>query len=85
MTHRGHVAFLRYQQNWVDRYHSRLGSGRGIGTMENVEPLGGGSTVHRKKIAVVALLCAVVALTACRREEYQPLKLGGPAAEQPAR
>jgi len=29
--------------------------------------------VDRKKIAVVALLCAVVALTACRREEYRPL------------
>ena len=39
--------------------------------------------MHRKKIAVVALLCAVVALAACRREEYVPLKLGGPAAEQP--
>jgi hypothetical protein len=41
--------------------------------------------VDRKKIAVVALLCAVVALAACRREEYRPLKLGGPTAEQPAR
>jgi len=29
--------------------------------------------VDRKKIAVVALLCAVVALAACRREEYRPL------------
>jgi len=38
-----------------------------------------------KKIAVVAVLCAVVALVACRREEYRPLKLGGPVAEQPAR
>ena len=37
------------------------------------------------KIAVVALLCAVVALAACRREEAKPLKLGGPAAEQTAR
>jgi hypothetical protein len=41
--------------------------------------------VNHKKLAVVALLCAVVALAACRREEYTPLKLGGPAAEQPAR
>jgi hypothetical protein len=41
--------------------------------------------VQSKKIAVVALLCAVVALAACRREEYVPLKLGGPAPEQPAR
>jgi hypothetical protein len=44
----------------------------------------GGTTVT-KKIAVVAVLCAVVALVACRREEYRPLKLGGPVAEQPAR
>ena len=44
----------------------------------------GGKTVT-KKIAVVAVLCAVVALVACRREEYRPLKLGGPVAEQPAR
>jgi len=43
-----------------------------------------GTTVT-KKIAVVAVLCAVVALVACRREEYRPLKLGGPVAEQPAR
>ena len=38
-----------------------------------------------KKVAAVALLCAVVALVACRREEYRPLKPGGPVAEQPAR
>ena len=44
-----------------------------------------GSTTVTKKIAVVAVLCAVVALVACRREEYRPLKLGGPVAEQPAR
>jgi hypothetical protein len=37
------------------------------------------------KIAVVALLCAVVALAACRREEAKPLKLGGPAVEQAVR
>ena len=41
--------------------------------------------VQSKKIAVVALLCALVALVACRREEYTPLKLGGPATEEPAR
>ena len=41
--------------------------------------------MQSKKVAVVALLCAIVALAACRREEYVPLKLGGPAAEQPAR
>jgi hypothetical protein len=41
--------------------------------------------VQSNKIAVVALLCAVMALVACRREEYAPLKLGGPATEQPAR
>lgn len=31
-----------------------------------------------QKIAVVALLCTVVALVACRREEryYEPMKLG---------
>jgi hypothetical protein len=38
-----------------------------------------------KKIAVVAILCAVVALAACRREEFVPLKLGGPTTEQPTR
>jgi len=36
-----------------------------------------GGTFMTKKIAVVAVLCAVVALVACRREEYRPLKLGG--------
>ena len=41
--------------------------------------------MQHKKIAVIALLCAVVALAACRREEDIPLKLGGPAVEQPAR
>ena len=41
--------------------------------------------MDHKKIAVVALICAIVALAACRREEYVPLKLGGPAVEQPAR
>jgi hypothetical protein len=41
--------------------------------------------VNTSKIAVVALLCTVVALVACRREER--LKLGGPepVAEQTAR
>jgi hypothetical protein len=41
--------------------------------------------VKSQKIAVVAILCAVVALAACRREEYVPLKLNGPVAEQPPR
>jgi hypothetical protein len=40
--------------------------------------------VSSKKIAVVAVLCAVVAIVACRREEYVPMKLGA-AAEQTAR
>jgi hypothetical protein len=39
----------------------------------------------KSRIAVVTILCALVALTACRREEYTPLKLGGPATERPAR
>jgi hypothetical protein len=40
--------------------------------------------VNSRKIVVVALLCTVVALVACRREEryYEPLKLGGPAAQE---
>jgi len=50
---------------------------------QSLSKIGGKSVT--KKIAVVALLCAVVALVACRREEYRPLKLGGPVAEQPAR
>jgi len=39
------------------------------------------------KMTVLAVLCALIALSACRREEavYQPLKLGGPPAGQPAR
>jgi hypothetical protein len=42
--------------------------------------------MHPQKIAAVTLLCAVIALCACRREvSYQPMKLGGPAAEQPSR
>jgi hypothetical protein len=32
---------------------------------------------------VAIALCALVALSACRREEsYEPLKLGGPATER---
>lgn len=34
--------------------------------------------MNSKKIVVVSLLVAVVALAACRREEARPLKLGGP-------
>jgi hypothetical protein len=38
------------------------------------------------KIIILAVVCAVITLSACRREEvYQPLKLGGPATQQPAR
>jgi hypothetical protein len=36
------------------------------------------NTMDAKKLAVVGLLVAVVALAACRREEARPLKLGGP-------
>jgi hypothetical protein len=45
----------------------------------------GGNPVNASKIAVVALLCTVVALVACRREER--LKLGGPEPmmEQPTK
>jgi hypothetical protein len=32
------------------------------------------------------MLCAMIALSACRREEtYEPLKLGGPAVQKTAR
>jgi len=45
--------------------------------------------VNTTKIVVAALLCSVIALAACRREDrfYEPLKLGGPAQQQsqPAR
>ena len=38
------------------------------------------------KIAAVLLLSSLIALCACRREAtYEPLKLGVPAAERPAR
>jgi hypothetical protein len=46
------------------------------------------NTMDAKKIAVIGMLVAMVAITACRREEAQPLKLGGPelpAATQVAR
>jgi hypothetical protein len=38
-----------------------------------------------KKIAALAVVCAIIALGASRREEAccQPMKLGGPIAEQP--
>jgi len=40
--------------------------------------------VNVKKIAVVAVLCAVTALAACRRETayYEPLKLGADVPQQ---
>jgi hypothetical protein len=39
------------------------------------------------KVTILTMLCAMIALSGCRREEvrYEPLKLGGPAAGQPAR
>jgi hypothetical protein len=40
------------------------------------------NTMDAKKIAVVGLLVAVVALAACRREEARPMKLGGPEVNQ---
>jgi hypothetical protein len=59
-------------------------SGRAVRTIAHRLSLDGGYIVDSKKIAVVAVLCAIVALVACRREEYVPMKLGAPA-EQPAR
>jgi hypothetical protein len=42
--------------------------------------------MNASKIAVATLLCALVALSACRREvAYEPLKLGGPTSEKPSR
>jgi hypothetical protein len=49
------------------------------GTRDTLE-----NTMDAKKIAVVGLLVAVVALAACRREEARPLKLGGPDLPAPA-
>jgi hypothetical protein len=39
------------------------------------------------RMLIMGVICAIVALSACRREEavYQPLKLGGPAIERTAR
>jgi hypothetical protein len=38
------------------------------------------------KMLLVALVCATIALVACRREEaYEPLKLGGPATDHRVR
>ena len=42
--------------------------------------------MNASKIVTVTMLCALVALCACRREAaYEPLKLGGPTAEKPVR
>jgi hypothetical protein len=60
-------------------------SGPAVCTIAASALVDGGMIVDSKKIAVVAVLCAVVALVACRREEYVPMKLGAPVAEQPAR
>ena len=40
--------------------------------------------MNSSKIAVVALVCIVIVLAACRREDrfYEPMKLGGDAAQQ---
>jgi hypothetical protein len=79
------VTFLHYQQDWPLRIHSAVGHRRKMRTMNRCKHgNSGGGVVSSKKIAIVSLLCAVVALAACRREECcQPLKLGGPVAEQP--
>ena len=38
------------------------------------------------KVAILAVLCAMIAFSGCRREEaYQPLKLAGPGVQTPAR
>jgi hypothetical protein len=44
-------------------------------------------TAMPAKMLLLGVMCALIALSACRREEavYEPLKLGGPAAERPAR
>jgi hypothetical protein len=41
----------------------------------------------QSKILVLCALCVVIAVSACRREEavYEPLKVGGPTTERPAR
>jgi hypothetical protein len=42
--------------------------------------------MHCKSL-LVGVVCALIALSACRREEavYQPMKVGGPAMDRPAR
>jgi hypothetical protein len=46
-----------------------------------------GGTAMPAKMLLLGVMCALIALSACRREEavYQPMKLGAPAAERPAR
>ena len=41
----------------------------------------------QSKMLLLTLVCAAIALSACRREEaaYQPMKVGGPAMDRPAR
>jgi hypothetical protein len=42
--------------------------------------------MNTSKVAAVTLLCAIIALCACRREAaYEPLKLGGPTIDKPSR
>jgi hypothetical protein len=70
------VALLRYQQLGGCACHSGLGKQRQLGLTGEVT-VAGGKFVNAKKIMVVSVLCAAVALVACRREErYVPLKLG---------
>jgi hypothetical protein len=42
--------------------------------------------MNANRMLLVAQVCAAIALVSCRREEaYEPLKLGGPAADFRAR
>jgi hypothetical protein len=75
-------AHRRSNKMALEHHHTLGATPRGGYTLSSMAMMG---VTVTKKVAAVALLCAVVALVACRREEYQPLKLGGPVAEQPAR
>jgi len=82
----GVAKWHRWSENGTGRGPLRWCVGRSEGKMRRWQRQIGDEIMDTKKIAVVAVLCAVVALVACRREErYEPLKLGGPTAEQPAR
>jgi hypothetical protein len=77
------VTFLRYQQDWVVTAHSLLGM-RGVSALWSARVNSSWRCNVSSKIVVVALLCAVIALAACRREDryYEPLKLGGDVPQQ---